>query len=164
MHKRLRQSEQRSKVSIAFVEEVEALCSVANTSCVESAVICNMHTDNTENVRTRRAIHRFCRCSKQLDGVESVMVQIEEIRPLQTHLTYTLWMPMAQEHAYLLKVGSERNSCLIVQYLAKAVYQAVIIIGGGVAKHEVLAIHFIRCHSVHSSVTFLKANHSLHVW
>ena len=164
MHRRLRQTEQRSKVLIALVEEVEALCSVAYTSCVESAVISNMHTDDTENVRTRGATRRFCRCSKQLDGVETVMVQIEEIRPLQTHLTYTLWMPMAQKLAYLLKIGSERNSCLIVQYLAKTVYQAVIIIGCGVAKHEFLTINFIRCHAVHGSVTFLNVNHSLHVW
>ena len=76
MHWRLTQTEERAKVSITLVEKVQAVCSVAHSSCVESAIISNMQADDTEDSRTRRAILRFRRCSEELNGIESVMVKV----------------------------------------------------------------------------------------
>ena len=73
---RLTQTEQRAKVSITLVEKVQAECSVAHSSCVESAIISNMQADDTEDVRIRRPILRIRRCSEELNGIESVMVKV----------------------------------------------------------------------------------------
>ena len=56
------------------------------------------------------------------------------------------------------------NSCLIVQHLAKAVYEAVIICAGGVTKDEVQTIDGVNSGAVRTGTTLSSVNLAVHMW
>ena len=121
------QLQKRAKVSVSLVEEVETTISVAHTSNVELVIISDMQTSDDEVLGTWMRALCCSGSEKELYGIESVMLEVKEIRRTHTHSCFTSWMHLAQLFAYILHVSIGGNSFLIVEHLAKAVYEAIVI-------------------------------------